>query len=126
MVLDILTNAVSSLAGSTVMFITFELLLFFISALFIWIGAKIASVDKGSIIRSFIIAVLIAILTPLLLIPFSEFALVSVALSFIINLAIIKIVFATGWKKSLVTWVFSLIAEIISIFLLMFVLVLLV
>ena len=113
------------MASSTVVFIAFELVLFLISALFIWAGARIADVSKGSIIRSFIIAVLVAILTPVLLLPFAGFELVSFAASVIINLAIIKLVFSTGWKKSLITWVFSLIAGFLSVAILAFVLVLL-
>jgi len=126
MAIPFLSEAVGVLTSGTLGFIIFELVVFFISALFIWIGAKVANVEKGSIARSFLIAVILAILTPLLLLPFAGFRIVSLVLSVIINLAIIKIVFSTGWKKSLITWVFSIIAGVVSAFILAFVLVLLV
>lgn len=125
MAIPFLTEAVGMLTSSTAMFIAFEVILFLVTAFFIWIGAKIADVENASIIRSFAIAVIVAILTPIILIPFAGLELVSMAISVIVNLAIIKIVFATGWKKSVVTWVFSIIASIVSIIILSFVLILL-
>jgi hypothetical protein len=126
MAVPFLGDIVGLLAGSMFRLIVFELVLFFISALFIWIGAKVADVEKGSIIRAFLIAVIVAILTPLLLLPFAGFELFSMALGIIINLAIIKLVFSTGWRKALVTWIFSLIAGFLSVLILSFVLILLI
>jgi hypothetical protein len=124
MAIPFLTDAVGLLTSNTVMFIAFELVLFLVTALFIWIGAKVADIDRASLARSFIIAILVAILTPIILIPFAGQALVSLVISVIVNLAIIKIIFATGWKRSLVAWVFSIIASIVSIIILSFVLIL--
>ena len=105
----------------TLAFWLFELVLLVVSAIFIWIGAKVAEVEKGSLMRSIGIAVILAILVPLLLIPFASMAIIPIVLSIVITLAVIKAAFATSWRKSLVAWVFSIIAQFIAIAALVFV-----
>lgn len=126
MAVPFLSDLITLASSSTLRFVVFELVILFVSALFIWTGAKVAQIKQSSIIKSFIAAIVLAVLVPLLLIPFSGHVLASLALGMVVTLAIIKIVFATGWRKSLVTWIFSIIAEFVAFFALTFLLVLLV
>ncbi|MFH1978480.1 MAG: hypothetical protein ABIJ92_04085 [Candidatus Aenigmatarchaeota archaeon] len=126
MVMEFFTGAANLLVGDTLTFIIFEIILLLISALFIWIGAKVAQVKKGSIGRAFLVAIVFSIITPIFMIPFVGYALVTFILTLIINLVIIKIVFSANWRKALTTWVFSIISGIIAVLILGFVLVLLV
>ena len=125
MAIDLFTSAANIMAAGSLAFIVYEILLFIISALFLWIGAKVAQVKKGSFGRAFLIAIITAVLTPILLIPFGAYALIAFILGLIINLIIIKLIFATGWRKSVVAWVFSIVAGVIAILILAFGLVLL-
>ena len=122
--IPVITEAAGMMAGGIIRFIAFEVLLLLVSAFFIWIGARVAEVKEGSLGRSFVVAVILAIIVPLLVMPFAGLAAFTMVLSVILTLAIIKLVFGTGWKKSLITWVFSIIAQIISLAILVFVLVL--
>lgn len=118
--MEFFSNVVGLMASDTLRFIIFEIALLIISSIFIWIGGRVAQVKKGSFGRAFIAAIALSILTPLLLIPFQGFAIITFILSLIINLGIIKIVFKTNWRKSLITWIFSIIASVIVVVILGF------
>ena len=113
MAIPFVNEAVALLTGNMVRFLIFEILLVLVSAFFIWLGAKVAQVEKAGFPRSFLVAIIVAIVLPLLLIPLAGLEIISLIASVVINLVIIKLVFGTGWRKSLVTWIFSIIAGIV-------------
>ncbi len=124
MAIPLLSEAAGIMASGTLRFIVFEVLLLVVSAIFIWIGGRFAEISKASFMRSLGISVILAIIVPLLLLPFAGMELLTLLLSVVLTLAIIKLVFDTGWRKSLITWVFSIIAQVIVMLVLLFVLVL--
>ena len=105
--------AMGSLISNPVMLIVFEIAFLVVTGLFIWIGAKIAQVRKASLARSVIVAVIIVIISSLIVLPFSGFAFFGLVISIFINIAVIKIVFSASWRRGLVTWVFSVISQIL-------------
>ncbi|RLI97012.1 MAG: hypothetical protein DRO99_03585 [Candidatus Aenigmatarchaeota archaeon] len=122
MAIPFITELSGLLSGNIIRLITFEILLLLVSAFFIWTGAKVAQIRKGSFGRSFLTALAIAFLLPMALLPFSGLVLISLIASLVITLAIIKVVFDASWRSSLVTLVFSAIAQAVSLALLIFVL----
>jgi len=122
MLTETFSGIASLLTGSGTSFILLELALLLLAAFFIWFGSKIAQVEKSGIGRAFLTAILVTIVAPLLLIPFEGFGLLTLVISIVITLFLIKVVFSTGWRKSLVTWLFSVIAEVVWIFIMLFLL----
>lgn len=80
---------------------------------FIWIGANIAQIRKASLSRSVIAAVIIVIISSLIVLPFHSFAFFGLMISIFINIAVIKVVFSASWRRGLVTWVFSVISQVL-------------
>lgn len=101
------------LVGDYFTLILFEIMFFVLMGLFIYIGAKIAQARKASLPRSILAAIIIVFLTSLIVLPFSGFAFIGLIISLFINIAVIKIVFSAKWRRAIVTWVFSVISEIL-------------
>ncbi|MBU0898309.1 MAG: hypothetical protein KKB03_01190 [Nanoarchaeota archaeon] len=109
----VLESAIGFLTSDLVRTIVFEIILFIVAGLFIWIGAWFARIKKRTFIKAIIAAFLTAFVSSILILPFSQFALIAVTISLIINIAVIKFVFSTTWRNSLVTWIFSVIAHVV-------------
>jgi len=124
MLTETFSGIASLLTGSGISFILLELALLLLAAAFIWFGSKIAQVEKAGIGRAFLTAILVTIVAPLLMIPFEGLGLLTLVISIILTLFFIKVVFSTGWRKSLVTWIFSIIAQVVWILIMLFLLVL--
>ncbi len=111
----VLEGAIQFLTADFLRLILFEILFFLVSGFFIWAGSHIAQIKKASYGKAVLAAILTTLVTAVLIIPFSQFALFTFVLSLLIAIGLIKMVFSTGWRKALVTWVFSLIAQIVVV-----------
>lgn len=90
-----------------------------IATFFMWIGAKMAGVEKATFGRSFIAALGSAFLTWILSLALSFFPPVGPPIGFLIGLIlvifVIKGAYDTNFGKALLVWVFHLLAEIAAI-----------
>lgn len=100
--------------------LVFMIISFLITGFFIWIGAYMAHVEKKSLLNSFFAALLGTIVTGIVFSFMGFTGLWAILVTILIPIFVIKLVFRTSWRKSLVTWVFSIIAQIIAVALLVF------
>jgi hypothetical protein len=106
--------------------IGFSLFLFFvalflaatvISALFIWIGTKIAGVSGATFGKAFWAAILTSFtvwaLTGIASVAFGFGSVAGWMLGVVITLAILKWIYKTTWGKSFLTWLFCGLAQVV-------------
>jgi len=86
-----------------------------ISAIFIFVGAKVAGVKNADFKKSFFAALIESVIVWVLAIPSNIFGFI---IGFLISLLILKYIFKTSWGKAGLTWLFNGIAKIILIILL--------
>jgi hypothetical protein len=112
----VLEEIVNLATLSTVGLILFAVLFFVITGIFIYIGTYVARVDNRSFISSFLAALIATLVSGAIFFFFNFTGLTSLFISVVITIFAIKVVFGTSWKKSIVTWIFSVIAEFLVIF----------
>ncbi len=90
-----------------------------IATFFMWLGAKMAGVEKATFWRSFIAAMGSAFLTWILSLSLSFFPPIGPPIGFLIGLVlvifVIKGAYDTNFGKALLVWLFHLLAEIAAI-----------
>ena len=111
--MTIVESVFQVLTADFVTFILFEIVFFLVMGFFIWVGSEIAQVRKNAFLKAIGAALIATVISSLLIIPFASFAFFTLFLALLINIAVVKIVFRTGWRKALVTWVFSVIAQVL-------------
>jgi len=81
-----------------------------VSALFIWIGAKIAGVQNATFMKSFwaalVSSVLIWVLAAVINAP-------GWIVGLLVSLVVIKMMFDTTWGKALLAWIFHGVAQFV-------------
>jgi hypothetical protein len=86
-----------------------------LSTAFMWVGAKVAKVEKATFIRSSVVATLASFIPFVLGFCFSLIpivgTLIGIILGFVIALIAIMIVFKIGFLKSLLVWISFVIAQ---------------
>ncbi len=91
----------------------------FIATFFMWLGAKMAGVQKATFGRSFIAAMGSAFLTWILSLSLSFFPPIGPPIGFLIGLILVIFVimgaYDTHFGKALLVWLFHLLAEIAAI-----------
>ncbi|RTZ93681.1 MAG: hypothetical protein DSY91_01655 [Deltaproteobacteria bacterium] len=109
----------SALAVIATAILGIAVLAMLIATLFMWIGAKLAGVEKATFGRSFIAAIGSAFLTWILSLIFSLFPPVGLPVGFVIGLILVIFVimgaYDTSFGKALLVWLFHLLAEIAAI-----------
>ena len=95
------------------------ILMVLIGGLFMWIAAKIASVEKSSFARAMAAAVAASFVEILVAFLFSLVPVLGNLFGFILGLVVtifvIKTIFGTSFKKGLLVWIFNLIAVGVAI-----------
>ena len=88
-----------------------------ISAIFIWIGAKLAGIDGATFLRSFWAALvssfLVWALTGIGAAVFGFGTIAGWVIGVIITLFVLKVVFNTTWGKAFLAWLFHGIAQLL-------------
>jgi len=112
-------DMISTLVAISTAVLGVAVLAMLIATFFMWIGAKMAGVEKATFGRSFIAALGSAFLTWILSFSLSFFPPVGPPIGFLIGLIlvifVIKGAYDTNFGKALLVWVFHLLAEIAAI-----------
>ncbi len=112
---------------SIVLFIIGVIISFLTLALFIWFGAKVASIKNASYGKAFSAAIAITIFITIINIVFMTLNIVSngiigVLITILIAIWVIKSIFSTNWGKAFIAWIFSIVGAILAWIFLIFVL----
>jgi len=97
-------------------FLGILLLSVLIGGFFVWLGAKLARVEKGTFGRSILAAIAATVASGLVSWIFSLFgdgttwALIGGIVGFVVVLWVFKSMFDTSWGKAFLIWLFQLIA----------------
>ena len=118
----VLEQALNLLTLDVVSASIFGLVLFVAMGIFLWIGAYIGQVKKNSFIRAFGAALAGTIVSAIVFMLVGFTGYIALIISILIQIVVIKLVFSTEWRKAAVTWVFSIIAQVIAVLVLVFVL----
>jgi riboflavin transporter FmnP len=118
----VLEQALNLLALDVVSASLFGLVLFIVMGVFLWIGAYMAQIKKRSFPRAFLAALAGTIISAIVFMIMGFTGYIALVVSILIQILVIKFVFSTEWRKSLITWVFSVIAQVIAVLVLVFVL----
>ncbi len=102
-------------------FLGILLLSVLIGGFFVWLGAKLARVEKGTFGRSILAAIAATVASGLVSWIFSLFgdgttwALIGGIVGFVVVLWVFKSMFDTSWGKAFLIWLFQLIAIAIAL-----------
>jgi hypothetical protein len=118
----VLEQALNLLALDVVSASLFGLVLFIAMGVFIWIGAYISQIKKRSFPRAFLAALAGTIISAIVFMIIGFTGYIALIISILIQILVIKAVFSADWRKSVVAWVFSIIAQVIAVLALVFVL----
>ena len=93
---------------------------FIIEAVFLWIGAKLARIEKASFGRAFTAAIALTIATFVLNIVFiwasvATAGTIGAILSILVAVWVIKSVFDTGWAQAAVAWFLSIVGAVVAV-----------
>lgn len=90
-----------------------------ISALFIWIGAKLAGIEGATLIRSFWAALFSSVLvwafTGIGSAVFGFGTVVGWIIGVVVTLWVLKAIFKTTWGKAFLAWIFQGIAQLLAL-----------
>lgn len=95
-------------------------LYFVIQAVFLWIGAKLARVEKASFGRAFTAAIGITIMifiVGVVLAALSVGGVIAGAVGLLATIWVIKSVFDTGWIQAAVAWFLSIVGAVVAVLL---------
>jgi len=81
-----------------------------VSALFIWLGAKIAGVQNATFMKSFWIALVSSILIWVLAAVIHAPGWI---IGLLVSLVVIKAMFDTTWMKAFLTWIFHFVVQFV-------------
>jgi len=95
------------------------IIIFLLQALFIWFGAKFARIKNASFGKAFgsaiAITVLLIIVNVILsLIDIANNDLISIVVSILITIWVLKSLFNTNWIKAMIAWIMSIIGMIVA------------
>ena len=93
---------------------------FAIQAIFLWVGAKLARIEKASFGRAFTAAIALTVVTFVLNLLFAAATIATggtfgVLLSVIVAIWVIKSVFDTNWFQAAIAWFLSIIGAIVAV-----------
>ena len=107
--------------GIIAAFVGLIILAALIAGLFMYVGAKLAMVEKATFGRAIMAAIGCSLASWLLTAVFSAVPLLGSCSGFIIGLAasllVIKFAFETSFGKAFLVWIFHLFAEVVAVFL---------
>ncbi|MHC1598333.1 MAG: hypothetical protein ACXQS3_02105 [Candidatus Methanofastidiosia archaeon] len=103
---------------SIVLFIISIILSFLVLALFIWFGAKVASIKNASYGKAFSAAIAITIFTAILNMIFVALNIVTngiigILIGILVAIWVIKSIFSTNWGKAFIAWIFAVVGAIL-------------
>jgi len=89
------------------------IVLILISAIFLWIGAKIVGIGDSSYVNAIVGVVVLVVLSAILGSFFGTLGLIGTIISFIVALWVVKSIYGTSWTKAFLALVIAYIAFIV-------------
>jgi len=84
-----------------------------IDAIFLWIGTKIAGIDKASFGRAILAVIIMMVLSVILGSALGPLGFIGILLSFVITLWVVKTWYDTSWGKAFLALIIAFIAFIV-------------
>jgi len=89
------------------------IVLILISAIFLWIGVKLAGIGDSSYVNAIIGVVVLIVLSAILGSFFGSLGLLGTIISFIVALWVVKSIYSTSWTKAFLALILAYIAFIV-------------